>query len=290
MHWSYCDRVVKLSWISWLMFCDQWLCSLLLQSNSVGISLAHVVFPKFVFLCCCSIFLHLKSLCLYILGIWISHFLVPCLTHSSSHLLPAVVWSPGLLLVHMLPFRGHLLLYRISCMDLYQWLCFSINSWYDLSHVYSVLANVSLLSGSHTCTAVCKILLRNGCNTLFFLGGGISVSSCSFQESMFTPCQELISPRNEQESISTGICFYIIQYFLCCTLHIVVSWSIPPSSDPLMKMSSVITNIFRSSLNNWYFFLWNISPVNVAPNSGLIYLYLQSWHKKWLGADIMMFG
>ena len=47
--WVICVTVsvmglLQLFWVSWLMVCDQWLFSLLLQSSSFGMSLAHVVF------------------------------------------------------------------------------------------------------------------------------------------------------------------------------------------------------------------------------------------------------
>ena len=116
----------------------------------------------------------------------------------------------------------------------------------------------------------------------FVFGGGISISTFSFLGSGFTPCLDMISPKNgtdvHQKWHLSLLIFRFTCLHICSTLHSVSSWFLPSALYPAAKMSSAVPYTLGKSLNISFIFLWNISLVGAAPNSSLLYLYVQNWH------------
>ena len=111
----------------------------------------------------------------------------------------------------------------------------------------------------------------------------MSVSAWNLFRSGLTPCHHIILPK-KAILIHLNRCLSVLGFRFSC-LHIhntfssILSWSLPYSSKPAIKMSSRIPKKFGMPMNNSSILFLNISPTVIAPDGSLMYKYLPNGHQ-----------
>ena len=126
---------------------------------------------------------------------------------------------------------------------------------------------------------------------IFIFSGGRSVSAWNLLGSGLTPCCDIILPirvmvihlKRHFSLLSFRFSYLHVQGTFFC----ISSLSLPCSSKPAIKMSSVIPMTFGMPLNYSSIFVWNIPPTEAAPNCSLCIDTCQMDMKKLL--DMMIY-
>ena len=273
----------------------QWWHMLPSWSSSGEIFLAHVEFQEPHILCCCSAApLYIGFFCQMKLDATL-HYLIFHHTYSSCHPIPVITGLQDW--YQMYQFLG--IRVSLNCKMSYthlSWL-FSLPFHTDLG-TFCYMSSLSLVMEVFVVAHIpVKLLVRMYlCNLVYW---GMIVFPFCLQ--WWHVCKHLniswvwdhILPWNylikEWMLVHLNRHFSLLSFrfaFLhtCDTFSNVSSWSLPHSSKPTIKMSSVITNTFDMPLNNLSIFFLNIPHTGAALNGSHMYYYLD---KKTL--DIMTF-
>ena len=104
----------------------------------------------------------------------------------------------------------------------------------------------------------------------------MSISNWILFGSGLTPCYGIISLKKGMQFASL---------YIHSTFSTVLSWFLPCSSQPAIKLPSAFLKAFSMPLNNSSVFLSNKSPTGAVQNGSLMYQDLLNGHEKGVRYD-----
>ena len=171
----------------------------------------------------------------------------------------------------------------------------SYRSWYILFHPHltlmSVFTMVCTLLQSLVRTYFSNSVYPEMTNSFLGFGGDISVSTCTFLGSRFTPCQ-IISPRNGKlvhlKRHLSLLSFKFAYLHILKTLSYVALWSLYCSSKPALKMSSSIPKTLGIPQNNSSIVILNMFPTGATHDGN--HMYLSNGQENVVNIDMSKMG
>ena len=110
------------------------------------------------------------------------------------------------------------------------------------------------------------------------------ISTCTFLGSRLTPHCDITSPKNGMlvhwNRHLSFWSFKLACLHICRTLLSVAIWSLPVSSNPAIRISSAMPNMFGIPWNSSSIFHRNVSLVGATSEGNHIYLYLPKVQEK----------